>query len=276
MPTPAQLRVRGVFDETSILVYHENMQNDVRHEREELLEQLETLLETPMVVLGFVWLGLLLLELLYGLSPFLESAGTVIWVVFIIEFAVKFAVSSDKLSYLRRNWLIAISLVLPALRIVRVFRFARAFQALRSLRLVGLLASLNRGMRALRTAMGRRGFGYVVALSVIVVVSGAAGMFAFENAYPDGLNSYSDALWWTAMLITTMGSDYWPKSGEGRLLCLLLSVYGFAVFGYVTAVLSTFFIGRDAENPDGEVAGAREIRELRAEIAALREQLRGG
>jgi voltage-gated potassium channel len=251
------------------------MQNDVRREREEILEQLDNWLETPMVVLGFVWLALLLWELLYGLSPFLESAGTAIWIVFIVEFAVKFAVSADRFSYLRRNWVTAISLLLPAVRILRVFRFARALRALRGVRLIGLLTSLNRGMRALGTAMGRRGFGYVVALTVIVMVSGAAGMFAFENAAPGGLTSYSAALWWTAMLITTMGSDYWPKTGEGRLLCLLLSVYGFAVFGYVTAVLSTFFIGRDAENPDAEVAGSKEIQELRAEITALRAELRG-
>jgi voltage-gated potassium channel len=251
------------------------MHNDGRREREEILEQLDNWLETPMVVLGFAWLGLLLLELLYGLSPLLESVGTAIWVVFIVEFAVKFALSPDKVSYLRRNWVTAISLLLPGLRIFRVFRFARALRAVRGVRLVSLLTSLNRGMRALGTAMGRRGFGYVVALTVIVVVTGAAGVFTFESAQPGGLASYSAALWWTGMLITTMGSDYWPKTGEGRLLCLLLSVYGFAVFGYVTAVLSTFFIGRDAENPDAEVAGSSQIQELRAEIAALRAELRG-
>jgi voltage-gated potassium channel len=251
------------------------MQDDVRREREEILEQLDDWLEMPMVVLGFAWLGLLLLELLYGLSPFFESVGTAIWIVSIIEFAVKLALSSDKLSYLRRNWVTAISLLLPAVRILRVFRFARALGAVRGVRLVALLTSVNRGMRALGTAMGRRGFGYVVALTVIVVVTGAAGMLAYENAPQGGLTTYTAALWWTAMLITTMGSDYWPRTGEGRLLCLLLAVYGFAMFGYVTAVLSTFFIGRDAENPKAEVAGSREIQELRAEIASLRAELRG-
>jgi voltage-gated potassium channel len=107
----------------------------------------------PMVMLGFAWLGLLLLELLYGLSPFFESVGTAIWIVFIIKFAVKLALSSDKLSYLRRNWVTAISLLLPAVRILRVFRFARALSAIRGVRLVGLLTSVNRGMRALGTAM---------------------------------------------------------------------------------------------------------------------------
>jgi voltage-gated potassium channel len=77
------------------------------------------------------------------------------------------------------------------------------------------------------------------------------------------------------MLITTIASDYWPQSAEGRLLCLLLSLYGLAVFGYVTATLATFFIGRDADDDASELAGAKSIRALTSEIAALREELRG-
>jgi hypothetical protein len=43
----------------------------------------------------------------------------------------------------------------------------------------------------------------------------------------------------------------------------------------VAKVSRLVFIGRDAGNPDAEVAGSREIQELRAEIAALRAELRG-
>lgn len=35
-----------------------------------------------------------------------------------------------------------------------------------------------------------------------------------------GIDSYGTALWWTAMILTTMGSDYWPKTAEGRILCV--------------------------------------------------------
>ena len=126
------------------------MQDDVRREREEILEQLDDWLEMPMVVLGFAWLGLMLYELLYDLSPFLESVGTVIWVVFIVEFTVKFAVSADKSSYLQRNWLTAVSLLLPAARVFRVFRYARALRAVRGAR---ARSAAERGRPALR---GRR------------------------------------------------------------------------------------------------------------------------
>lgn len=54
------------------------------------------------------------------------------------------------------------------------------------------------------------------------------------------------------------------------MLCLILALYAFAVFGYVTATLATFFIGRDANNEEAEVAGAKSIAVLHEEIAALR------
>src|SRR4028118_1575963 len=232
-----------------------------------------------MLVLGFVWLSLLVIEFIWGLSRLLEMLGTLIWIIFILDFSVKFTLAPHKFTYLKRNWLTALALLLPALRvfrIVRVARLLRAVRATRGLRLVRVISSLNRGMKALAATMGRRGFGYVVALTIVVTMVGAAGMYTFENEVPDGsgLNTYGASLWWTAMIMTTLGSEYWPQTPEGRVLCLLLALYAFAVFGYVTATLATFFIGRDAENEEGELASAQSIAELHQEIRALREEVR--
>jgi voltage-gated potassium channel len=250
-----------------------------RRERGELLERIEGWLETPMLVLGLTWLALLVTELVRGLSPLLEIAGTVIWIVFILEFALKFTLAPGKLDYLKRNWLTALSLLVPALRVLRfarVWRVARAARVARGARLVKVVGSLNRGMRALGAALGRRGFGYVAALTAVVILIGAAGMYAFEREAPDGrgLQSYGEALWWTAMIVTTMGSEYWPRTAEGRVLCLLLALYAFAVFGYVTATLATFFVGRDAASEEAEIASAKSIARLSEEVAALREEVR--
>ena len=244
------------------------------------LAGLEAWLERPMQVLGFVWLGLLVLELTRGLSPLLTTLTTIIWVIFIIDFAIRLALAPDRSDYLRANWLSVLSLLVPALRVfriaraVRVLRFARATRGVRLVRVVG---SLNRGMRALGRTMERRGLVYAVALTVLVTLGGAAGMYAFESELPDGrgLDDYASALWWTAMIMTTLGSDYWPQTPEGRVLCVLLALYAFGVFGYLTASLASFFIGRDAEREDAEIAGAAAIAALRNDIAALHEEVRG-
>src|SRR5262249_7048531 len=94
-----------------------------------------------------------------------------------------------------------------------------------------------------------------------------------------GISSYGEAVWWTAMTMTTMGADYFPKTPEGRLLGWLLAVYAFAVFGYITATLASFFVGRDrkAESAGGtqDADGLRdELAALRVELAALTQELR--
>ena len=75
------------------------------------------------------------------------------------------------------------------------------------------------------------------------------------------------------MLMTTMGSEYWPKTAEGRVLCFFLSLYAFAVFGYLTAAIATFFVGRDAPDEGAEIAGAKSIELLHADIKALRDEI---
>ncbi|MBW3570400.1 MAG: potassium channel family protein [Gemmatimonadetes bacterium] len=250
----------------------------MERERWRMVLRIQRWLETPMLVLGGVWLVLLIFELTRGLTPFAQHVGTAIWIIFIADFALRFAVAPRKGRYLRSNWLTAASLALPALRVFRVFALARAFRlarVARGLRLVKVVGSLNRGMRALDRVLRRRGFGYVVAVTVLVAVVGAAGMYALEREAGGGsMDGYAEALWWTGMILTTLGSDYWPKTPEGRLLTLLLSVYAVSVFGYVAATLASYFVERDAAEAKQGVAGQASVDELRGEIAALREELR--
>lgn len=232
-------------------------------------------------MLGFVWLALMVVDFVNGLPGWLNTIESVIWIIFILDFALRFWLAPRKLRFLKHNVLTALSLALPALRVFRAFRAVRALRAARALRgaargsrVVRVVGSLNRAMRALGRSFRRRGFGYVVALTVIVLFAGAAGMLAFERAVPgSAITGYGTALWWTAMVMTTMGSDYFPHSPEGRVLCLLLAVFAFAVFGYVTATLATFFVGRDADSDDGELAGEKSVEGLRREIVTLQREV---
>lgn len=250
----------------------------IERERFAILQQLEDWMELPLLVLGFAWLALLIVELTHGLTPPLEMASTAIWIVFLADFAVKLILAPHKLAYLRTNWLTALALVVPAFRVLRfarVVRLARAARAARGVRLFRMLASLNRGMRALRASLRRRGVVYVALLTFLVALVGAAGIYAFEGPSERGeIESYGDALWWTAMLLTTLGSEKWPDSGAGRTLCFALALYATAVFGYLTAALASYFIDRDADAADSAVAGEQALRALQAEVAALRAEVR--
>ena len=91
-------------------------------------------------------------------------------------------------------------------------------------------------------------------------------MYTFERPPDGGLAGYGEALWWTAMLLTTLGAGYEPQTLEGRLLAWLLALFAFSVFGYITATLASLFVGQDAEE--------RNEQQLRSEIIALHDELR--
>jgi voltage-gated potassium channel len=242
------------------------------HERWKTLRQLDEWLDTPMMALSALWVVIVLIELTTGGSALLATIGTVIWIVFLLEFGLRFTLAPKKLTFFKHNWLTAIALLAPALRLLAVFRFLRAASALRGFRLVKIVGTANRSMNALRRTLERRKFGYVAGLTLLVAGLGAAGMLNFEPAreVPGGFTSYGDALWWTAMLLTSIGSQYWPVTTEGRLLTVLLSLYGFATFGYITATIASYFVGRDAERKDAPVAGSDEVEQLIREVQALR------
>src|SRR5665648_1258973 len=188
------------------------VEDALKKERYELLQRLENSLEMPMLVLAFVWLALLIVELIWGESQLFLIIGTIIWVIFILSFAVEFILAPHKAAYLKHNWLAAISLLVPALRIFRIFRIFRLFRLARvgrGLSLLRVVSSLNRSMRALGASLSRRGFGYVIALTVLVMFTGAAGMYAFEKVAPGGMQSYGEALWWTVicLLYTSDAAD---------------------------------------------------------------------
>jgi len=240
-----------------------------------VLAELEGWIEKPMIALSAIWLVLLVVELIWSSNRLLQGLGVAIWVVFILEFLLRLVLAPRKLSFLAQNIITMVALVVPALRLFRVMRVLRLARFARGATLVRVIGGANRSMATLSRSMGRRGLGYVLALTLIICLLGALGMRAFEADGPNGdqFATFGDALWWTAMILTTMGSQAWPATAEGRVLALLLSVYAFAVFGYVAASLASYFVGRDQAE---DHPAAAELVSLRREIAALREEIAKG
>lgn len=227
----------------------------LREERWALLERVTKALEPVMVALAAVWIALLVVDLLNaGLPRSLDVVVWAIWIVFGLDFLARLIIAPAKIAFLRRNWLTALSLALPALRIFRLaaaFRFLRAARVARSVGLLRVVTSLNRGLAAIGRTAQRRGVGYLVAVTALVIVVGAAAMTYFEasdavgaGAGTTAFDNYGDALWWTANTMTT-GPVEAPRTPEGRLFGWLLSVYGLGVFGYLTAILASHFVGAD-------------------------------
>ena len=240
-------------------------------ERWSLLREVHGSLEGVMVLLSAAWIGLVVVEFTGGgLSPALDAAIWAIWAIFVVDFLIEFTIAPRKRTYLRDHWLTVVSLVLPAFRILRIasaLRFLRAARVVRGVGLLRVVTTINRGLASLRATAARRGVGYVIAATALVMVVGAAGMAFFEapgslsTRGPDGtatspLADYGEAFWWTAYNMTT-GPPRVPVTGEGKLLGWLLSLYGLAIFGYLTATLASHFIERDRATRPGEGPASR-------------------
>ncbi len=234
-------------------------EDSVQRERESLLEQIHSALDGFMVLLSAAWIALLVVEFAGGGLPrSLDVAVWAIWAIFVLHFLLEFTIAPVKTHYLRTHWLTVVSLLLPAFRILRIASALRVLRAARVVRGVGLLrvlTSMNRGLASLRATAARRGVGYVVAATALVMVVGSAGMAFFESpasVAPEPavageiarIADYGDAFWWTAYAMTT-GAPHTPLTGEGRILGWLLSLFGLGVFGYLTATLASHFIERD-------------------------------
>lgn len=275
---------------------------ELDRERWELLRQIHRLMEKPLIALSFIWLALLVLDLTAGLSFWLLLLFYLIWAIFAVDFAIRFIIAPAKIGYLRANWLTAVSLLLPTFRVVRVLQIFRSLRMLRLIRTVRsvsflrLVTSANRGIRSLQSVFGHRGFGFVITVTLLVIVLSATGMRYLES--PDaltaagyqgevdggaGFESYGEALWWTATVITTIGPEYWPRTLEGRTLAFLLFVYAFAIFGYITATIASYFVSQDVRRQERrgptresemlQSEGNTEMAVLLQELSLLRSQL---
>jgi voltage-gated potassium channel len=247
----------------------------VTRERLVLLERLDRWLDRPMLVLSVAWVVLFVVQVTIGLDPVLQAFGLAVWAAFILDFILKIAVAPSKISFLRSHWINAIALVLPATAMLRLGPIVTALanpNVSQGVRVASVLARVNRGFAAVEAGFGRRGIPFVGGATLTVAVVGAAGMAAFEPA----LGHYGTALWWTAMMLTTMGSDYFPKTAGGRILCLLFAIYGFAIFGYITAAVASFLVGADRKEDEPPPAAPAndavhaELVEVRRQLADLR------
>jgi voltage-gated potassium channel len=255
-----------------------------RAERWELLDHLEHLLEPLMIILGLIFLALLAVEYSgMALSAVdqdsINDAETAIYWVFVGDFGARFVIAPDKMKFLRLNWITALSLALPFLRPLRVLQVGGA---LPPIHLVQLASGANRGLRALRLITRGRQFTYLVILSTLVTLLGASGGLYFERGQPDAnIHTFRDALWWAATLITTINSDYDPVSNGGRVIGFLIRIYALSIFGYLTASIASYLIGRPvaptgpaalptAASPD--VALEARLAAIEADLAGLREQ----
>ena len=241
--------------------------------REELRDKLDRYLDLPLALASVVVVLLVLIQLSGDLrepwSGRVEVLSWALWGLFFLEFVAKFALAPVKRRYLRRHWLDVLVVLLPFLKFLRLARVLRATRALPVLR---LLIFGGRGSESTLALLKRRRLGQLAIVSAMVVLIGAAAGFLLEADAPGSqIESFGDALWWAAALVTTVGSDLNPVTTGGRIVSFALMLYAIGVFSYFIGSIASVLVESDrkqkqsAEQPrTGVTLDEHELETLRS------------
>jgi voltage-gated potassium channel len=229
-------------------------------------------LEYTMTALSFAFIVLLILQYAVDLPrPWERRVNLVqllIWAAFAIDFFIRLTLAPSRSAFLKHNWIAGAALALPAFRVLNVLQLARAAPSLAA---SGLIVGGRRGGELLHRTFGARPVLYIGILTLFVAALCSAGMFTIEHdARETNIDNIGDAIWWTAATLTTVGSELYPVTVEGRVLAIFVMVYGLGFAGYLAGTFAAVLLGPQqsgSARPDPE-SGA-----LLEEVRALRRQL---
>lgn len=182
-----------------------------------------------------------------------------VWVLFAIDFVVRLILVRGKTRWFLHHLLDFIVLVLPALRPLRLLRVVSVFEMLN---------------RTVGGAVRNRILVFSSAATVLLLY--LASLAVWEAEREEGtITTFWDALWWSAVTITTVGyGDFSPETLTGRLIAVALMVGGVVLLGIIVGTLSSWIVERvtvETEEVIDETLLA--VSELRDEVRELRAEL---
>ncbi|HUL85011.1 MAG TPA: ion transporter [Actinomycetota bacterium] len=155
-------------------------------------------------------------------------------------------------------------------RLARLSRLTRISRLLRGQSKRELLDDVlhNRGQYAV-----------MITLTAAMVVLTFASIFVlqFESTAPNGnIKTGGEAVWWSIVTITTVGyGDFYPVTAPGRIVGVFVMLTGIGIIGALASIFASLLVSSGDDAPADDAAVEGELRALREEIAALRQEVGG-
>ncbi|MEU6376465.1 potassium channel family protein [Streptomyces sp. NPDC046909] len=203
--------------------------------------------ELPLAVASLVFLAAYALRVLaHGMPDVWTDLCLAValgaWLLFAVDYAVRWRLSGRRLSFVRTHWLDTLVLLLPLLRPLRVVKFYEAVQ--------------RRHGRP-RLALHARVMVYAGLATLLLGFAGSLAVYQEERG-ADGatIHTFGDAVWWTCATLATVGyGDVSPVTPTGRLIAVGIMAIGLALLGAVTGTFASWllqvFAREDDERPPG-------------------------
>jgi voltage-gated potassium channel len=180
-------------------------------------------------------------------SRLLQYIDNLICCYFLVDFTIRFIRAENKMAFMKWGWIDLVSSI-PAWdlsrvgRVVRLIRLLRVLRAFRSVRMLARHVLQNR-IQGTFTSM--------LLIAIMLVLSASIAILQVEHDPAGNIHTAEDALWWSYVTITTVGyGDKFPITTEGRIIAAVLMTAGVGLFGTFTAMLASWFVQGQKEQPE--------------------------
>ncbi len=223
-----------------------------------------------MFILVLISVGILLYDVKYEVHPFFEDFDYYfITSVFLIEYIIRVWVYNDihkiiiqeyeESTFLGRNFslskvfkeviakkweyirtpfaIIDFLAILPGYRPLRIFRI---FVIFRLFKLIRYVRSINTFIEVLANKKFEL-FILLLAVTFVTFIGGAV-IYVFEAHDNPKIHTLFDAIYWALITISTVGyGDITPVTPEGRVLTMVLIIFGIGFISFATSIIATAF-----------------------------------
>jgi len=208
------------------------------------------LFQIVILILSVVVLAALaadtVLKLPAEVSDILQVLDTAVCVLLLTDFVMRFRRARSKWQFMKWGWIDLLASIpnIPILRIGRFVRILRVLQLIRAIR-----ASQKISQLLMRNRM-QTGVASVAVTSFLLVMFCSVAILLCEQQDPNAnIKSSGDALWWSVTTITTVGyGDRYPVTTQGRVVAALLMFSGIGLFGVLSGLGASYFLGAKHEN----------------------------
>ena len=153
----------------------------------------------------------------------------------LIDFFRGYFSSSDRLVYLKENWLILLAgipfdlLLSPYLS----FDYLVFFKLIRVLLLIIIL------FRIVGEFLKSSRLDEILGVLIVIVIGSTFGLYLVDPS----MNNLFDSLWFVVVSITTVGyGDITPTTIYGKVFSLILLILGVFIFSAITGAISSYFM----------------------------------
>jgi voltage-gated potassium channel len=182
----------------------------------------------PIFAASITWVVAIMFEFDPRLAPEYRRQGIILNVgvltVFITDLIIRFILDPTKKTFLRRNWILFLALIIPVLRFVLI------------------LSAIRRIRQGVNSITAQVGLYAMFGVATVVFVGSVFTLAAEINRPDSNIDSFGDAVWWAFVTITTVGyGDFTPVTETGRTIAVVIMFSGAAAVGTLTAALASRF-----------------------------------